>query len=223
MFFHSFFRSRQVRRSLIVAGLMAASASVSQAAPPTLYDAEIPTQVVVGTSPTFRVGFKDPDGDPPKQFICTVEGPGGTQKKEYTAIDGARATSGTIAEFPMGPFSLDGQYTVRFTVSTGDGTVQTPPQSFVVVNLTRRWYELAGGVAVALLVLPLLVFLFSRIVTPRSDPRSSARFGLIAGVGAAYIWYLMLFGAVHQGLGIAVGAVITLAAVVALLSGLKKK
>lgn len=218
--------STLLRRSFLLAALVAAlglGASNALAAPPTLYDADVPTQIVVGTKATFRVGFKDPDGDLPKQLICTVEGPGGTQKKEYSGVSGASATAGTIAEFPMGPFSLDGQYTVRFKATTGDGEVESPQQSFVVVNVTRRWYELAAGVAVALIGIPLLVFLFTRIIAPRTDPRSSARFGLVAGVAAAYIWYVMLFGALHQGLGIGVGAVVALAAIVALLSGVKKK
>lgn len=196
----------------------------AQAAPPQLYDADVPTQVIVGNPVTFRVGFKDADGDRPKSLTCTVDGPGGTQKKDF-APGGSQplsAVTGFVAEFPMGKFSLDGQYSVRFAATTGDGSIETPVQKFVVVNLTRRWYELAIGIAACLIALPLLVFLLMRIIAPRTDPRAAARFGLIAGVGAAYAWYIFLFGALHQGIGIGAGALVTLALIVALLSGIKR-
>lgn len=226
MFFSRFFsacsRTHLAPMAILVASLAFGGAR-AHAAPPQLYDADVPTQVVVGSPVTFRVGFKDPDGDKPKTFTCTVDGPGGTQKKEYAPGGGQspNAVSGFIADFPMGTFSLDGQYSVRFAATTGDGSVETPTQKFVVVNLTRRWYELALGVAACLIALPLLVFLLMRIVAPRTDPRAAARFGLIAGVGASYAWYIYLFGALHQGIGIGVGALVTLAAIVALLSGVK--
>lgn len=217
---------RKLRHVLTSAQLclgVAASSDV-RAAQPQLYDADVPTQVIVGNKVTFRVGYKDADGDAPKSFTCTIEGPGGTQKKDYAASGskGLNAITGYVAEFPMGPFSLDGQYSVRFAATTGDGGVQSPPQKFVVVNTTRRWYELAGGVLVCLTLLPLLVFLFTRIISSRTDPRAAARFGLIAGVAAAYAWYIFLFGALHQGVGIGAGAIVTLAAIVALASGTKK-
>jgi hypothetical protein len=71
--------------------------------------------------------------------------------------------------------------------------------------------------AVALLFLPLIVFVLVRSVSPGSDPSRAARFGLLVGLLLSYAWFIYLFGGIYPVLWVVILGILVLGALFALL------
>jgi len=192
------------------------------AAPPVLEEAEpVPTHLLAGAQYSFRIRYRDADGDSPRSITCVVSGPGGTQRKDYDKKAGDNAKQGITAEFTMGPLQ-EGQYNLHFTAQSGDGTAQTNPVQFVVENITHKYVQLGVGELVCLLFVPAILFFFMRMLSSRGDPRRAARFGLLVGIVLGYSWYVYLFSALHPTVAVVMGGIVALAAVVALFGGSRR-
>jgi hypothetical protein len=192
------------------------------AAPPDLreVDEAAPRSARTGQRYTFRIQYRDPDGDPPKTANLVTEGPEGIQHWKAEAPSGNRASylGGQMLEFEAGPFS-GGEHRARFEVESIDGKARYPATGgirFNVENLWLKWLELLIGLAVALLFLPLMMFVLVRAVNPQSDPSRAARFGLLVGLVASYALFVFLFSGLYPLPMIVILGILVLGALFAL-------
>lgn len=90
-----------------------------------------------------------------------------------------------------------GRYAVHFEANSIDGRARYPAEgglALVVVSLLMKWLLLAGGLILALAVLPGVVFMGARRA---ADPAGAARTGLAVGVLAGYAWFWWLFASIY--------------------------
>jgi hypothetical protein len=210
-----------------VLGVLASLAVVAAvgpvaAAPPELreVDEPAPRSARTGQRYPFRIQYVDPDGDPPKKATLVTEGPGGIQRWPAERPSGNRSSylSGYTLEFVAGPFS-GGEYRARFEVESIDGKARYPASGgirFVVENIWVKWLLLLIGLVVALLFLPLIMFVLVRSVNPSSDPSRAARFGLLVGLVASYALFVFLFSGLYPLPWIVILGVLVLGALFAL-------
>jgi hypothetical protein len=162
----------------------------------------VPRLARTGEKYTFQIQYSDPDGDRPQKALLVTEGSEGRQSwpVQPSRSTAAERRSGITLEYVAGPFS-GGQHRAWFEVVTVDGRARYPARSgaleFAVENVLLKWIQLAVGLAVALLFLPLIMFVLVRSVNPRSDPSRAARFGLLVGIVASYALFVYLFSALY--------------------------
>jgi hypothetical protein len=192
------------------------------AAPPELreVDEPAPRSARTGQRYPFRIQYRDPDGDPPKKATLVTEGPEGIRRWTADPPSGNRSAylNGVTLEFGAGPFS-GGEHRARFEVESIDGKARYPASGgirFPVENLWFKWLELLIGLAVALLFLPLIMFVLVRAVNPRSDPSRAARFGLLVGLVASYALFVFLFSGLYPLPWIVILGILVLGALFAL-------
>lgn len=200
---------------------MVVSTARAQNHPPRFMDVTSFTKVATGQVYTFSVKYLDEDGDPAKSIACVIEGPGGVQRKEFTGFgSNPDWKNGVEASFEMGPFSA-GTYSLHYETESLGATSHTDPWQFVAEPPIFIWIRLAVGLIVSLLFMPLIFFLLCRSIAPNADPTRAARFGLLAGIVLAYVWFAYLFGGLENPVLLGIGGVVALGAVVAILSGKK--
>lgn len=194
----------QNRGKWLVLVLSLGAAGPAGAAPPRLQEAAdaVPRQARTGEKYTFRVQYTDPDGDRPQEARLVTEGPEGRHPWPVQPFQASAAQyqSGVTLEFVAGPFD-SGDHHARFEVTSIDGSARFPASGsglpFSVENVLLKWVELVIGLAVALLFLPLIMFVLVRAANPRSDPSRAARFGLLVGIVASYALFVYLFSALY--------------------------
>jgi hypothetical protein len=183
--------------------LMVAAMGPALATPPELreVDEAVPRSARTGEKYTFRIQYLDPDGDRPQEARLVTEGPEGIHRWPAEPISGGTANyrSGTTLEFVAGPF-WGGEHRAHFEVASIDGKARYPASNdirFNVENIVLKWIALLVGLIVALLFLPLIMFVLVRAMNPRSDPSRAARFGLLVGLVASYTWFVYLFSCIY--------------------------
>ena len=191
-------------------GIFAAAALIlgvtgpSWSAPPELREAteSVPHSMRTGEKYIFRIEYSDPDGDRPESPTLVTEGPEGVRRwpAEPTGAGTTDYKKPTQIEFRAGPFS-SGDHNAHFEVASVAGKARYPATGsgllFSVEDVLLKWIELIIGLAVALLLLPLMTFVLVRAVNPRSDPSRAARFGLLVGIVASYALFVYLFSALY--------------------------
>jgi hypothetical protein len=209
-------------RLIVLAGVVIGFAGPAPAAPPELREVEepVPRSARTGERYTFRIQYLDPDGDRPQKATLITEGPAGRKTWTADSVSGSAASyrSGVTLEFVAGPFE-GGQHQARFEVASIDGRARYPASGgirFTVENVLLKWLYLALGLAVALLFLPLMMFVLVRAINPRSDPSRAARFGLLVGIVASYALFVALFSGVYPLPWIVVLGILVLGALFAL-------
>lgn len=212
---------RSIGWSLACLAAVAAVGPVA-AAPPSLREVEepAPRSARTGQRYPFRIQYVDPDGDPPKKATLVTEGPEGIRRWPAESVSGSLSAyrSGHTLEFVAGPFS-GGEHRARFEVESIDGKARYPATGgirFVVENLWVKWLLLLIGLVVALLFLPLMMFVLVRAVNPRSDPSRAARFGLLVGLVASYALFVFLFSGLYPLPWIVILGILVLGALFAL-------
>ncbi len=201
---------------------VALAARPSFAVPPELreVDEAVPATARTGEKYIFRIQYLDPDRDRPKEPTLVTEGPEGVRRWPASALAGSTADygKGATLEFTAGPFD-GGEHQAHFEVASIDGKARYPASGgikFAVENVLVKWIQLAVGLAVALLFLPLMMFVLVRAVNPRSDPSRAARFGLLVGIVASYVWFIILFSTLYSLLWMVALGVLVLGALFAL-------
>lgn len=195
------------------------------AKPPTLTPSvtnEAPTEINVGNAEPFAMVYQQAQGDPPKDLFMVVQTPQGVtlHVSPPTAPIGD-PTTGEDVTWIYKPLD-SGIYRYHFeATSTTGSSVRFPATDelqFVSVSLTSKYVILVVGLIVALFFLPFIVYIASRSLNKRGDPGAAARVALLIGVLASYGLFLYLFFSVYQFLGVAIGAVATLALLIVLFS-----
>jgi hypothetical protein len=209
---------------LLVGGTAAiAFAAPAFATPPRLsaVDGAVPGSMRTGEKYLFRVEYSDAEGDRPQEATLVTEGPEGVRRWSAEATTGSTADykKGSTLEFTAGPFD-SGEHRAHFEASSVDGKARYPAGgstlTFNVENVLLKWIELAIGLGVALLFLPLIMFVLVRAVNPHSDPSRAARFGLLVGIIASYALFVFLFSALYPLPWLLVLGVLALGAMFAL-------
>jgi hypothetical protein len=165
-------------------------------------DNSVPRSLRTGEKYLFRIQYSDPDGDRPISPTLVTEGPEGVHRWPAEALGSSTANykRPTMLEFMAGPFS-SGDHTAHFEVVSVVGKARYPGNggglSFTVEDVLLKWIELLIGLAVALLLLPLMTFVLVRSANPRSDPSRAVRFGLLVGIVASYALFVYLFSALY--------------------------
>jgi hypothetical protein len=182
---------------------MVAAMGPAIATPPELreVDEAVPRSARTGEKYTFRIQYLDPDGDRPQEARLVTEGPEGNHRWPAELISGGTANyrSGVTLEFVAGPF-WGGEHRAHFEAASIDGKARYPASNdirFNVENIVLKWIALLVGLIVALLFLPLIMFVLVRAMNPRSDPSRAARFGLLVGLVASYTWFVYLFSGIY--------------------------
>jgi hypothetical protein len=198
-------------------------AAPALATPPQLsaVDGTLPPSVRTGEKYLFRIQYSDAEGDRPQEGTLVTEGQEGLRRWPAETPTGGTADykNGSTLEFTAGPFE-SGQHRAHFEVASVDGKDRYPSGggtlTFNVENVLMKWIELAIGLAVALLFLPLIMFVLVRAVNPRSDPSRAARFGLLVGIVASYALFVVLFSGLYPLPWILVLGILALGAMFAL-------
>ena len=186
-------------------GLVAAVASAGPvAAAPQLreVDDSVPRSARTGEKYIFHIQYSDPNGDRPQEAVLVTEGAEGVRRWPAEAAP-ARTIDyhhPTTVDFVAGPFD-SGEHHAHFEVATVADKARYPVSGsgllFTVENVLLKWIELIVGLVVALLFLPLIMFVLVRAVNPSSDPTRAARFGLLVGIVASYALFVFLFSALY--------------------------
>lgn len=188
----------------LVVVVVAFAAARPAAAAPQLreVDDSVPRQARTGEKYLFHIQYSDANGDRPQEAVLVTEGPEGVHRWQADTIQARTVDYHKPAtlDFMAGPFS-SGDHHAHFEVASVADKIRYPASGsgllFTVENVLLKWIELIVGLAVALLFLPLIMFVLVRAVNPSSDPTRAARFGLLVGIVASYALFVFLFSALY--------------------------
>ncbi len=198
--------------------------TLAHAAPATLQPAGVldtPSTAQVGQGHTFRMVYRDPDNDRPRELTMVVDKPSGPSRLPGSQDTSRDFRNGVPVSWRLN-FAEAGTYRIHFegasaTARPGTAEFRYPedansPIVIPVINPLTQWVMLGIGVAVALFFLPMLVFFVARGMSRRTDPGATARFALLVGILAAASWYAYLFWSLHGIPAVAVVGVVALGA-----------
>jgi hypothetical protein len=162
----------------------------------------VPARLRQGESGRAGIIYADPEGDRPREVALVIQG-GDTQRLpidvkrvEQQYQQGKQFREGVLLEWTIGPLA-PGRYRVHFEATTLDGSARYPTVDdlpLIVESLLTKWLLLGAGVALALGVVPGVVFMGARRA---ADPAGAARTSVSIGVVAAYLWFLWLFASIY--------------------------
>jgi hypothetical protein len=188
----------------------------------------LPRSFEVDKPYTISLRYTDPKGDQvrAKNAVMQDQGPSGLTNIPAKAVTGD-PTTGAIITWEVNKLA-PGAHSARFSVKNESNVTTYYPKDdgvkyeFAVESLTTKIIIFVVILLVALLALPLIIYLIARAINPRGDPSKAARMGLLLGVVSSLAAFvLMFFSALFVGpyawLGYAIMGVLLLAAVVILI------
>lgn len=188
------------------------------AATPTLTEVpgdELKNTYQAGKTVTFRLSYKDPDGDRIRKAQFIDENGGNTL--DYKTLEGGTPETGqTIVWNATGGFDNGGHKGYFLVTNTVGEEVRYPEDperryTFNVASVGQKWVVTGIGIVVGLLFVPFLVYLIARSTNKRGNPSSAARVGLLIGIFAALAIFIYEFMGVYDPLILAIGGVAALA------------
>jgi len=169
---------------------------------------------------TFHLIYTSASGDRPTALEMVLETPSGPVRTPPSSTEGTDPAAGIVATWTLIPKNV-GTYRYHFeaTSATGEST-RFPEQpseelEFASYSLTIKYVILIVGIAIALLLLPVVVYSGARAMNKRGDPAASARVGLLVGVLASYALFWYLFAGIYQTVGLLIGGVAAAAILIA--------
>ncbi|MBC8103937.1 MAG: US12 family protein [Cytophagales bacterium] len=201
-----------------LAALLLLGGSAAVAVPPTLTEVpgdELKNTYKAGNNVTFRLSYKDPDGDRIKKAQFIDESGGASQ--DYKTLEGGTADTGqTIVWEVRGGFDKGGHKGYFLVTNSVGEEVRFPEDpdrryTFTVASVADKWIVTGIGVLVGLLFIPFLIYLIARSANKRGNPSSAARIGLLIGIFAALAIFIYEFIGVYDPLILAMGGVAALA------------
>jgi hypothetical protein len=164
--------------------------------------APAPSRLRQGESGRAAIIYADPEGDRPREAAVVIEGadtqrlPIDVSRLVQQYRQGKQFREGVPMEWTIGPLT-PGRYRVHFEAGSLDGSARYPTVGdlpLVVESLLTKWLLLGAGLALALGVVPGVVFMGARRA---ADPAGAARTSVSIGVVAAYLWFLWLFASIY--------------------------
>lgn len=158
---------------------------------------DLPNTFQAGKNYTLRMLYTDPKGDEisKSKAIFIDEAPSGKITVNASSIEGDTSTGATIV-WEIKQFE-QGAHRGSFEVAGLTGTARYPSDGeryeFVVEAIGTKIITMLAGVAVALLVIPISVYLIARSLKRQGDPSQAARMGLFFGVLACCALFIYLF------------------------------
>ena len=195
------------------------------AAEPTLTTKEaepLPATVKQNDAVTFKLVFKDAEGDRIRSSVMRLKTPSGAE----SVINGKNVsndtTNGVDVTFEA-KMNEPGQYTPTFIVSSVDGDVTYPaqgqaPYQFSVENLPIKIGVFVVGLLVGLAFLPMLVYQLFRSLNRGGDPSGAARGGLLVGILMCGALFMSLFASFLGVYAYGIGAIGALTGIVMVLT-----
>lgn len=188
----------------------------------------LPRSFEVDKPYSISLRYTDPKGDQvrAKNAIMTDQGPSGTTNIPAKSVTGDPQT-GAIITWEVNKLG-QGAHSARFSVKNESNITTYYPKDgetkyeFAVESLTTKIIIFVVILLIALLALPLIIYLISRAINPRGDPSKAARMGLLLGIVSCFAAFvLMFFSSLFSGpyfwLGWAIMGVLFLAAIVILI------
>lgn len=197
--------------------LLLAVGRVAFAASPTLTQLpgdELKNSYKAGDNVTFRLSYKDPDGDRIRTAKFIDES-GGPSIETYTSDGGTPETGQTIKWEVHGGFDKGGHKGYFLVTNAVGEEVRFPENAeqrftFTVSSVADKWIVTGVGILVGLLFVPFLVYLVARSANKRGNPSSAARVGLLIGIFAALGIFIYEFIGIYDPLLLAIGGFIAL-------------
>lgn len=161
--------------------------------------AALPKTFQVDKPYTITLRYTDPKGDSIKKADCLFidQGPSGRTSTPATKITGSPETGADIS-WELNKLE-QGAHTAHFEIKNESDTVTRYPEDekssyqFVVEAVATKVIVMVVGLLVALLALPLIVYLMARAMNPRGDPSRAARMGLLIGILSSCALFIYLF------------------------------
>jgi hypothetical protein len=211
-------RSARLLFCLFAALIVLVLGRTAFAAPPTLTEVpgdELKNTYKAGSNVTFRLTYKDPDGDRIRTAKFIDES-GGASIETYGTDGGTPETGQNIKWEARGGFDKGGHkgyFLVTNTVGEEARFPADPEQryTFTVASVADKWIVTIIGILVGLLLVPFFVYLVARSANKRGNPSSAARGGLLIGIFAALAIFIYEFIGVYDPLILALGGLGALA------------
>jgi hypothetical protein len=158
---------------------------------------ELPSTFQAGKNYTLRLVYTDPKGDEisKSKAVFIDEAPSGRKPPMPASNITGDPSTGATLEWNINGFEQGG-HRGHFEVSALTGTVRYPTEGdyvFGVEALGTKIITMVVGVAVALLVIPISVYLIARSLKRQGDPSQAARMGLFFGILACCALFIYLF------------------------------
>ncbi len=211
--------------ALLAALLLLAVGGAAFAVPPTLTEVpgdELKNSYRTGQNVTFRLSYKDPDGDRIRKAQFIDESGGALL--DYKTVEGGTAETGqTIVWDVRGGFE-NGGHKGYFLVTNGAGEEVRFPEdlerryTFTVASVAQKWIITGVSIVLSLIFVPFLVYLIARSTNKRGNPSSAARIGLLIGIFAALGVFIYEFVGIYDPLILALGGLTALALFIVVLT-----